>query len=580
MYQFFILVSTVLGPATVMLMMAGAFNVVLKTDVMGSYALSLTPPIIFMIICFLAKPETQVVAASLLSALYAIVMMIVIVGTVANAIEGSVTSPNVIFLVMLVGIFVIAALMHPEEVLCIIPGALYFICIPTGYLVLTIYYLCNMHIVSWGTREMPKRKSREEIAEEKRKEEEKRKKKQDRNGIFGWLGLTSIFHEMAEMFRQLRTYTVNTNKSRTDILLEELVIELRHNRNSTEKMASTETLKLDTNDDSVDVQPIVVIPRTDTVAPWLAKEDPENPGWINHAIAGCGPIHTLDKKEMAFWTQLSKKYLHPIVEDKQHQEKMDRDLKNLRNNVVFGFFMTSSLWIALSLQLEILQEELKDTLFFQIPRLDPNSKPLTFEPLGLLFLSFFGAIICFQFIGMLIHRWGTILHVLAITDVACGSKLTKADEVRDIIRQTMELQRVSNIENEPDPDYDEPIPDYEADDDYEDESSSFYTTVTESDVTPPSYHTHAEARIVDKQRKREIFNRRGFATGRTLRKAFLKRYRRMRQDEIRDDQTDYSMTTRSRYTDGSLSTLAPSRMTSHSRPSILPQYNDPNRQTM
>jgi hypothetical protein len=45
---------------------------------------------------------------------------------------------------LLVFIFFVSALFHPEEFACLIPGALYFICIPTGYLVLTIYYLSNL----------------------------------------------------------------------------------------------------------------------------------------------------------------------------------------------------------------------------------------------------------------------------------------------------------------------------------------------------------------------------------------------------------------------------------------------------
>lgn len=38
----------------------------------------------------------------------------------------------------------------------IVYGLMYFICIPSGYLLLTIYSLVNMHIVSWGTRESNK----------------------------------------------------------------------------------------------------------------------------------------------------------------------------------------------------------------------------------------------------------------------------------------------------------------------------------------------------------------------------------------------------------------------------------------
>ncbi|XP_061192087.1 chitin synthase chs-2-like [Saccostrea echinata] len=101
LYQFFLLVSTILGPATVLLMMAGAFTVVFKTTIIESYAIALTPAIALIIVCLYAKPSTQIIFATIASASYAIVMTIVLVGTVGTAIEGGLTSPNVVFLSIL-----------------------------------------------------------------------------------------------------------------------------------------------------------------------------------------------------------------------------------------------------------------------------------------------------------------------------------------------------------------------------------------------------------------------------------------------------------------------------------------------
>ncbi|XP_060062788.1 chitin synthase chs-2-like [Ylistrum balloti] len=551
LYQFFLLVSTLLGPATVLLMMAGAFSVVFKTSVVQSYALSLIPPIAFIVLCIYAKPTTQVTIATIMSACYAIIMTIVLIGTIGTAIDGSLTSPNVVFLLILVIIFFVAALMHPEEFACVIPGALYFICIPTGYLVLTIYYLCNLHIVSWGTRELPMRKSKEEVLEEKKALEEKRLKRQ-RKGILGWLGLDSFLNETADMFRQLRQATLVPKldtKSKTDELLEELVFELRQSRDT--KMpprsrpfsamtdackADTKVLKHESSNERQSHKPETFMSKpdvTDKTPLWMKNEDPENPGWLQDSVCGEGPIKRMDQREMLFWGQLLKRYLHPIVEDKIHQEKVAADLKNLRNNVVFGFFMTSALWIALTMQLQLLQDEFKDTaLFIKIPHYDPLKKDLTFEPLGMFFLGLFGTILVFQFIGMLSHRWGTILHVLSITDVSCGKKFTEKYKIQEIIMKTMELQRVINIENEPEPDYDDPIADYEEEDvDDDDEmSSNMYTdTLSSASSTahPPSYHSqdcpNKKANL--RRRNSAIFNKRGFSTGRTLRRAFERRFR-------------------------------------------------------
>ncbi|XP_069137723.1 chitin synthase chs-2-like [Argopecten irradians] len=568
LYQFLLLVSTLLGPATVLLMMAGAFSVVFKTSVVESYALSLIPPIAFIVLCIYAKPTTQVTVATIMSACYAIIMTIVLIGTIGTAIDGSLTSPNVVFLLILVIIFFVAALMHPEEFACVIPGALYFICIPTGYLVLTIYYLCNLHIVSWGTRELPMRKSREEIIEEKKASEEKRLKRQ-RKGILGWLGLDSILNETADMFRQIRQSTLAPkSKTKTDELLEALVIELRQNRNMNgprinhtypirSDVSDTETKerKRESLNETQHLEPESNEPihdSTNKIPMWMKNEDPENPGWLKDSVCGDGPIKRMDHREMLFWDQLLKRYLHPIVEDKIHQEKVAADLKNLRNNVVFGFFMTSALWIALTMQLQLLQDEFKDTaLFIKIPHYNPLKKDLTFEPLGMFFLGLFGAILVFQFIGMLSHRWGTILHVLSITDVSCSKKFTEKYKIQEIIMKTMELQRVINIENEPEPDYDDPIADYEEediDDDDEMSSNTYTDTLSSASSTahPPSYHSQdcQNKKTALRRRNSAIFNKRGFSTGRTLRRAFERRFRNQLKRERSGEThaTDESMT--------------------------------------
>lgn len=101
-------------------------------------------------------------------------------------IQGTFLTPTGLFLVSMAIMYLVTAILHPEEfgmviidffhIFChvmlyvilsfylivfsppgmIIYGLMYFICIPSGYLLLTIYSLVNMHIVSWGTRESSK----------------------------------------------------------------------------------------------------------------------------------------------------------------------------------------------------------------------------------------------------------------------------------------------------------------------------------------------------------------------------------------------------------------------------------------
>lgn len=183
LYQGALLLSTIVGPATVLMMIAGANMVVFRVTVIWGFVISLAPAIFYFIICFYVKSKVQIQIAEILTGLYAFVMMIVLVGTVVTAAQESPLHPSVIFLGFLVLAFTFSAFLHPKEWSCIIFGALYFILIPTGFLLLNIYSLCNLHVVSWGTREVPKKKSKEELEEEKRQAEEKKKKEKGK-GIF------------------------------------------------------------------------------------------------------------------------------------------------------------------------------------------------------------------------------------------------------------------------------------------------------------------------------------------------------------------------------------------------------------
>ena len=128
--------------------------------------MSVLPAFFYLLLCFHTTTDFQIRAAAFFSAIYAIIMMAVIVGTTIQIAEDSWTSPNAVFLMLLFSIFFIAACMHPQEFWCIVPGLLYFICIPSGYLFLLIYSLCNLNIVSWGTREAPKKVKKNQSKEE------------------------------------------------------------------------------------------------------------------------------------------------------------------------------------------------------------------------------------------------------------------------------------------------------------------------------------------------------------------------------------------------------------------------------
>jgi len=98
----------------------------------------------------------------------------------------------------------------------------------------------------------------------------------------------------------------------------------------------------------------------------VVTDDLGNPFWVADRDLGTGPVRSLDFVEAQFWRKLIDKYLYPIDADKTHETKLVRDLKTLRNNAVFLFFMLNFLWLFIIFLLQVVQEQLKVGSVFNI----------------------------------------------------------------------------------------------------------------------------------------------------------------------------------------------------------------------
>jgi chitin synthase len=425
-----------------------------------------------------------------MSAIYAVIMMAVIVGTTIQVAEDSWTSPNAVFLMLLFSIFIIAAITHPQEFWCIVPGMLYFLTIPSGYLLLLIYSLCNLNIVSWGTREVEKKKKAKKPGTEEAKKPEPVKK--PKKGFFSQFTI-KIFNpskyseNIRKFFREwLGVDTASTN----NVILKQILTTLER----------IEKIKNDEEIDGIDlgfIAPEEIQDHKDRVnefrksqrkqasikqGPLLRQRTGQsinsnnpyyggnehqymkqrdeliNPAWIEHTCLKTSEVDFLDQVETQFWQKLIDRYLHPLVEDKAYQAKVARDLKSLRNNGCFAFFMINALWMVIIFHLQLVQYKVRDYIYIPIPRL--NYEPLRFEPLGFGFLIFFATILLVQFVSMLWHRYGTVLHLLASTDLKfCQRKFNiNQMEVEDVVQTVKVLQQIKGFEEE-----DLPVPDYDVD---------------------------------------------------------------------------------------------------------------------
>jgi hypothetical protein len=74
------MVGTILGPGTIFLMLSGATAIALSMDDWVSFLVNLIPILGFMFACYALSSKVQIFLAQILSAIYALLMMAVLVG--------------------------------------------------------------------------------------------------------------------------------------------------------------------------------------------------------------------------------------------------------------------------------------------------------------------------------------------------------------------------------------------------------------------------------------------------------------------------------------------------------------------
>ncbi|XP_041356161.1 uncharacterized protein LOC121373551 [Gigantopelta aegis] len=163
-YQGSLLFSTMISPSTVILIVAGGLSFAWDIHPVTSIVLQILISVIFVLVCLYASDKIQILTAQFLTFLYAIVMSAVAVGT-AEQIVTDISSDDkdisfelgisatTFYFICLAGMFILAALLHPREFLCLFHALWYLLCLPSGYLVLNLYSICNITDRSWGTRE-------------------------------------------------------------------------------------------------------------------------------------------------------------------------------------------------------------------------------------------------------------------------------------------------------------------------------------------------------------------------------------------------------------------------------------------
>ncbi|KAL7036519.1 hypothetical protein ACKWTF_008831 [Chironomus riparius] len=494
-YQMLLMGGTILGPGTIFLMLVGAFVAAFRIDNWTSFYYNIIPIFLFMFVCFTCKSNIQLLLAQILSTLYALIMMAVIVGTALQLGEDGIGSPSAIFLMSMVGSFFIAACLHPQEFWCIAAGIIYLLSIPSMYLLLILYSIINLNVVSWGTREVVAKKTKKELEQEKKEAEEVQKQAKQKS-LLGFLqgGVGSSNDEegsidisVAGLFRLLLcthgktsdekaqlihiAESLDTMKKKIDSIERHIDPHVgHHGRRRTASTGSKDhhlgsVAEVASEEDSSSNEDS----ESDTsTAPQNERDFLTNPYWIEDAELKKGEVDFLSSAEVQFWKDLIDKYLYPIDQDKAEQDRIASDLIELRNKSVFAFFMFNALFVLIVFLLQLNKDKLH-ILWPLAPRINVtfveetaevhiSKEYLQLEPIGLVFVFFFALILIIQFTAMLFHRFGTISHILASTELnlTCNKKSEELSQDALIDKHAVEivknLQRLQGIDGDYDND--------------------------------------------------------------------------------------------------------------------------------
>ena len=169
------------SPSTVILVIVGGMLYSgVDLDEIAIVVLICLIVVAYTLVCLFTSQNFQMKVSKLLTFVFAVIMCIVVIGVavqISNELKErnaeptalptlqpnttATTAPkplehhlpagiSTLYLAGLSGIFTAAALLHPKEFKCLLHGVWYLLCLPSGYLLLTIYSLCNLTDRSWG----------------------------------------------------------------------------------------------------------------------------------------------------------------------------------------------------------------------------------------------------------------------------------------------------------------------------------------------------------------------------------------------------------------------------------------------
>ncbi|XP_070778288.1 chitin synthase chs-2-like [Enoplosus armatus] len=388
-YQLFAITSAILAPATICLLIAGSLSFIFNMNASGALVLAVIPPVIYLILCFKLKSDTQITIAAILSVIYAFLMLVVTMSIIGSMVKDrTILTPSSIFVISMAIIYVITAIMHPQEIQLVFHGFLYIICIPSAYLLLTIYSMVNMNNVSWGTRETKPAAGAATPASTPQTTAQKAK---------------STFHRLFSWAKCCKKSSQRSGGGQLSVNQENLMPEFAQPEPQPQNTI-VEDIRIP-EEEQRQVEPVFDCPAQ---------------CWVTQLQNASSDMRlqedSLDQEEEHFWNELQEKYLQPLVDDKERQKKIANDLRELRNKINFAFFIMNALWLVATFTLQLFEASFS----IKLPKvgldLVSTGEFVQIDPIAFMFILGFAVSVVIQFLAMFYHRIYTLIHYVAFLD--------------------------------------------------------------------------------------------------------------------------------------------------------------------
>ncbi|ESO07781.1 hypothetical protein HELRODRAFT_76186 [Helobdella robusta] len=450
-YQMMLFGVSIVGPGTIFLLISGAVNVALNNQltIFWSSVINIVPICLFILLCYIGSSEVQLYFATLLAGFYCAIQMLVLVGLSVQMASNPIIFPTTIFFIFVTSIFILAAVLHPQEFFCLFHGFTYYLAIPTMYLLLNLYAIINMNVVTWGTRDDQPTQIEKELKDIHIQQEQQQQQQQQQKSLLSALRLDGIkkegdddeedgFHLNCGCFKVACCVTKGKNdcnkrhqQENTEKILAEIknvenrlsdVIESKFKSitapsesslNSLDKPLSTNATETDSH-----IKSDATFPnnssRKDAGTDYTTNtnntdNNKDDTNCNNNVDLKKFQLKSINASEAQFFSDLTKVYLYPLIKNKETEEKLAKDLLDLRNKASIAYLLINAIFVIVVISLQMNLDKIYIPWFW--------GDNINVDPLGFTFMLVYGLVMIIQVIGMIIHRTSTFLHVMATTSI-------------------------------------------------------------------------------------------------------------------------------------------------------------------